>query len=112
MTAVGDARKREAEKTQQAVSEAQRIAQEPASPSVAPGSTDDANGAQIADLTEDAWARGAHVIGDKVIALAKNRALIAHANGRVVEQRNWLDLIHALEADLALIDRREVTPDA
>lgn len=52
-------------------------------------------------FAQDEWARGAHAIADKVILLATNRATVAHAKGN---EQHWLDLIHALEADLALID--------
>lgn len=101
-------------------SAAQELPTAPRSPQVDPDATVDANGPQIgaeriAALTEAArvdaaFIDGTHVIGDKVIRLAQSNAILARANGRA-EERRWLDLIHALEADLALIDRQEQARD-
>lgn len=49
---------------------------------------------------QEAFSEGAHLIGQKVIRLARANALLARASGRA-EERRWLDLIHALEADLS-----------
>lgn len=64
----------------------------------------------VAARVDAAFIDGTHVIGDKVIRLAQSNAILARANGRA-EERRWLDLIHALEADLALIDRQEQARD-
>lgn len=53
MTAVGDARKRGAEKTNRAAHDAQGIAQEPPSPTTAPESTDNTNGPQRTNLSAE-----------------------------------------------------------
>lgn len=43
-------------------------------------------------------------LADKVIRLAKANAILARAGGRGTEERRWLDLIHAIEADAAQWD--------
>lgn len=48
---------------------------------------------------------GVDLIGKKVSRLAQTYAVVARANGRSGEERRWLDLIAALESDLAILHR-------